>query len=181
MKIKHSTKAHKGLFKKWQKEGRMEEITCREIKKGKHFVDPKILSFSFFVGNSKEPAGKFNCFSINKRNRSCECGYAINSKHRGKGIGTKMIKHCVNYIFRNYDFNKLYCQTGAFNKPSVKILKNLGFHRDGVLREHHELDGKLLLTLFNCSNKNLKITFKFNGKKQKVLVKAHDFKQLELN
>ncbi len=143
MKIKRSTKPHKELFKKWQEEGRMEKITCREIRNGKHFVDPKVLSFSFFYGNIKEPVGKFNCFSINRRNKSCECGYAINPEYHGKGLGTKMIKHCVSHVFKNYNFNKLYCQTGSFNKPSVKILKNLGFHRDGVLREHHELDGKL--------------------------------------
>ena len=39
--------------------------------------------------------------------------------------------------------NKLYCQTGAFNLPSIKLLEKLNFHRDGILREHHELDGKL--------------------------------------
>ena len=143
MKLQNSTKKHKELFREWQKQGRMEEVTCREIRNGKHFTDPKVLSFSFFIGNTKEPVGKFNCFSINKRNKSCECGYAINPAHRGKGIGKKMLRHSINYLFKNYDFNKLYCQTGSFNKPSIKILKDLGFHRDGVLREHHELDGKL--------------------------------------
>lgn len=143
MKIQLSTKAHRELFRDWQKEKRKEETTCREIKNGKRFVNPEILSFSFFVGNTEEPVGKFNCFSINKRNKSCECGYAVNPRYQGKGIGTKMIRFSVNYLFKNYDFNKLYCQTGSFNKPSVKILKGLGFHRDGVLREHHELDGSL--------------------------------------
>jgi RimJ/RimL family protein N-acetyltransferase len=143
MKLKRSTKAHKELFIKWLKAGRMEEITCREIRKGKHYVNPKVLSFSFFVGNEPKPVGKFNCFNINKRNKSCECGYTIDPELRGKGIGTKMIKYCLSYLFRQYNFNKLYCQTGAFNKPSIKILDKLGFHRDGILRQHHELDGKL--------------------------------------
>ena len=143
MKIQRATKANKDLFKRWFREGQIEKVTCREIRNGKRYVNTKILSFAFYYGNIKEPAGKFNCFSINKRNRSCECGYSINPKHRGKGIGTKMISCCVSYLFTNYDFNKLYCQTGSFNKSSVKILKKLGFTRDGVLREHHELDGKL--------------------------------------
>jgi RimJ/RimL family protein N-acetyltransferase len=142
MKIKRSTEAHKELFKKWQK-ARMKEITCREIRNGKHYVNPKVLFLSFFMGNEKEPVGKFNCFNINKRNKSGECGYAIDPKLRGQGIGTKMIAACISYLFKNYDFNKLYCQTGAFNKPSIAILEQLGFHRDGVLRQHHELDGKL--------------------------------------
>lgn len=143
MKIQHATKKHKVLFKEWREEGRMEEITCREIKDGKHFTDSTVFSLSFFIKNTKEPVGKFDYFNINKRNKSCECGYMISPKHRGKGIGIKMVRYCVNYLFKNHDFNKLYCQTSSFNKPSVEILEDLGFHRDGVLREHHELDGKL--------------------------------------
>ena len=160
MKLKRSTEKHKELFKKWQQENRMEEITCREIKDGKPFIGPKVLAFSFFVENIKEPIGKFNCFSINKRNKSCECGYTINPKYRGQGYGEIMIRYCVDYLFSNFDFNKLYCQTGSFNKPSVKILKDLGFHRDGVLREHHELDGKLwddyIFSILRCEWKNCK-------------------------
>ncbi len=143
MKIQRSTKKHQELFKEWREKSRMEETTCREIRNGKHFTDPSILSYTFFAKGIKEPAGKFNYSNINKRNKSCECGYAINPKYKGRGIGTKMIKYCINYLFKNYNFNKIYCQTGSFNKPSIKILKNTGFHRDGVLREHHELDGKL--------------------------------------
>jgi len=39
--------------------------------------------------------------------------------------------------------NKLYGQTGEFNQAAVGLLKKLGFHRDAVLRQHHELDGGL--------------------------------------
>lgn len=143
MKIKSATKKQKELFQEWRKAGRMEEITCREIRKGKHYNNPRFLTLAFFDPKIKEPVGRVNCFSFNKRNKSCEFGYAINPEMQGKGYGTKMIKEFVSYMFKNHDLNKLYCQTGAFNKPSVKLLKKLGFHRDGVLREHHELDGKL--------------------------------------
>lgn len=39
--------------------------------------------------------------------------------------------------------NKIYAQTGEFNKSSINLLKQLHFHCDGHLREHHELDGIL--------------------------------------
>ena len=77
MKLQRSTKKHKELFREWQKQGRMEETTCREIRNGKHFVDPKVLSFTFFIRNTKEPAGKFNCFNINKRNNLVSVGIPL--------------------------------------------------------------------------------------------------------
>ncbi|MBU0478109.1 hypothetical protein KKC91_06040 [bacterium] len=44
----------------------------------------------------------------------------------------------------------------------------------------HALGDKLLLTLFNCSENNLNIAFKYAGKSQIVSVNALNFKQVEL-
>jgi hypothetical protein len=53
---------------------------------------------------------------------------------------------------------------------------------DGNIRYRvHELKGKLLLTLFNCADRDLKVSFKFAGKQQDVLVNAHNFKQIIFN
>ena len=54
-----------------------------------------------------------------------------------------MLITAIDYLFTTTELNKLYCQTAAFNIGSVKLLEKLSFHRDGILREHHELDGKL--------------------------------------
>lgn len=54
-----------------------------------------------------------------------------------------MLITAIDYLLTTTELNKLYCQTAAFNIASVKLLDKLGFHRDGILREHHELDGKL--------------------------------------
>ena len=54
-----------------------------------------------------------------------------------------MLTEFISHMFTDKNFNKLHCQTASFNEPSVKMLERLGFSRDAVLREHHELDGKL--------------------------------------
>lgn len=54
-----------------------------------------------------------------------------------------MLITAINYLFSTTELNKLYCQTGAFNIASVQLLEKLNFHRDGILREHHELDCKM--------------------------------------
>ncbi len=86
--------------------------------------------------------GLIATYGPNLRNRSAEFGYTVNPSSRGLGIGGKMLKHCINKIFSTTDLNKLYGQTGSFNTPSVKMLKKAEFHRDAILREHHELDGR---------------------------------------
>ncbi|MHC5814569.1 MAG: GNAT family N-acetyltransferase [Nostoc sp.] len=106
-------------------------------------MSEKVIIFAFLMDGLEEPVGKFKYFDINPRNRSAEFEYTINPKWRNQGMGTKMLRTAINYLLATTKLNKLYCQTAAFNIASVKLLDKLGFHRDGILREHHELDGKL--------------------------------------
>lgn len=146
MDIRKPTEKEFAVFKDWMNKSRVEERTCRPIQDGKvihgsHQAETLI----FLLEEYNEPVGKFSYFDHNPRNRSCEFGYFINPKYQEKGLGTKMIGGGIDYLFNNKELNlnKLYCQTGEFNSPSIKILEKLGLKRDGVLREHHELDGKL--------------------------------------
>lgn len=90
-----------------------------------------------------ELVGWFEYFNLNPRNHSAEFGYMVNPQMRRRGIGTAMLRVAITHLFSTTSLNKLYCQTAAFNLASIKLLERLKFHQDGVLREHHELDGKL--------------------------------------
>ena len=43
-------------------------------------------------------------------------------------------------LFKNMELNKIYAQTGSFNIESIELLEKMGFQRDGILRNHHELN-----------------------------------------
>jgi RimJ/RimL family protein N-acetyltransferase len=99
-----------------------------------------VLAFCMNGNDLTELMGRVICFDFNSRNKSAEFGYIVNPDCRGRGMGSKMVAEALDHLFATSDLNKLYCQTGAFNTPSVRMLKKLGFNRDGILREHHELD-----------------------------------------
>lgn len=121
---------------------RLEALTCRPVVDGKRIPpSQEVIRWKFWVETLTEPIGRFTYFDINPRNRSAEFGYNVNPKYRNQGFGTEMLSFAITQIFNTTHFNKLYCQTGAFNQPSIRLLEKLGLHRDGILREHHELDG----------------------------------------
>lgn len=91
----------------------------------------------------EELLGKLTAADYNPRNRSAEISYYLLPSHRNKGYMVKSLYTFCNSLFFFGRLNKLYAQTGAFNVPSVCLLERLGFHRDGVLRQHHELNGVL--------------------------------------
>lgn len=135
---------HHRAFTEWNQYSRLEERTCRPVVNGKRIPPSNnVTTWSFFVDEVDEPVGRFVYFDVNPRNRSAEFGYTVNPKFRRQGVGTKMLLLAISELFSTTAFNKLYCQTAAFNMPSIKLLRKLAFQKDGVLREHHELDGKL--------------------------------------
>ena len=144
MWIERASVEHASVFAEWRKSDRLEVQTCRPIIAGARVTLPQeLVTLAFFSDRLAEPIGRFTYFDVNPRNQSVEFGYTVAPQFRNQGIGTAMLQMAIDQLFRTLKLNKLYCQTGAFNLPSIKLLEKLNFHRDGILREHHELDGKL--------------------------------------
>jgi RimJ/RimL family protein N-acetyltransferase len=144
MQFELASNEHEYVFATWNQFGRLEERTCYPILNGKRVPSSsEVVTFSFTMDGIEELVGRFAYFDFNPRNHSAEFGYTVNPKFRRRGIGTKMLAIAITHLFSTTTLNKLYCQTAAFNLSSIKLLEKLNFHQDGVLREHHELDGKL--------------------------------------
>ncbi|MFM2315237.1 MAG: hypothetical protein RLZZ04_4513 [Cyanobacteriota bacterium] len=144
LQFEPATTKHHYVFTKWKKVTRLEEQTCRPIINGKRVIPSNdIVTFAFTIPGIDELVGKFQYFDFNDRNRSAEFGYTVNPQFRQQGVGTEMLNTIIDHLFSSTNLNKLYCQTAAFNVASIKLLYKLKFNQDAVLREHHELDGKL--------------------------------------
>ncbi len=132
------------MFATWSQVSRLDERTCRPILNGKPTRrSDEVVTFSFRMDGIDELVGRFSYFDMNVRSHSAEFGYMVNPQYRRRGIATEILNTAITHLFSTTILNKLYCQTGAFNVASIKLLEKLNFHQDGVLREHHELDGKV--------------------------------------
>lgn len=89
--------------------------------------------------NPGSAMGKVNCFDYNPRNQSAEFGYYLPARTRGKGLGITMLQMFLDRMFNDPEMiiSKMYATTASGNLPSVKLLKRLGFHLDGIIREHY--------------------------------------------
>ena len=146
MQFELASDKHHRIFAQWSQFRPFEERTCRPVVNGKRVSPSKdVIKLAFTIDGIDKLVGKFEYFDFNPRNRSAEFGYTVNPKFRRQGIGTKMLNMAITHLFSdaNLNLNKLYCQTAAFNVASIALLEKLNFHRDAVLREHHELNGKL--------------------------------------
>ena len=132
-----------------EEETQREWYTCRPIpplksleeyiQTTKNRLEQRIIRIFVLVDDKESPYGKITAFDYNPRNQSAEFGYYLPQIHRGKGYGRSLVKTFLNVMFQDnsWQLNKLYATTASGNIPSVKLLERLGFHLDGIMREHY--------------------------------------------
>ncbi|MGK3116952.1 UDP-4-amino-4,6-dideoxy-N-acetyl-beta-L-altrosamine N-acetyltransferase [Pseudomonas corrugata] len=59
-----------------------------------------------------------------------------------KGAGSKMEFLALDYAFYNMYLHKLMCEVLAFNSAVIKLHQKFDFKVEGILREHHLVDGQ---------------------------------------
>lgn len=105
-----------------------------------HIAHERVLSVGIVVDGHL--AGKLSLFDFNPRNRSAEFGYYLLPSFRRQNVATRTLQALLPRLFAQ-GLHKLYAQTAGYNTASIALLTHLGFHLDGVLRDHHERSGQL--------------------------------------
>jgi len=78
---------------------------------------------------------------------------AVDAKYRRRGIGAELAAIALEWAVNAEKVVKIETQLRAVNAPAEKLLRDLGFTTEGVLKRHTELAGgihvdDLLLALF---------------------------------
>ena len=77
------------------------------------------------------------------------CGGAVNwsfyaDPYSLAGTGLKVCEVALDFAFNELQIHKVAGQVLDFNEASIRTHFRLGFTQEGVLREHHLIDGKHL-------------------------------------
>ncbi|MEV6383088.1 GNAT family protein [Streptomyces sp. NPDC051773] len=63
-------------------------------------------------------------------------GYAIAAKEWGRGYATDAARALVTYAFKEIGLHRITAAIGPDNAASIAVVQQLGFAREGVLRDH---------------------------------------------
>ena len=66
-----------------------------------------------------------------------EMGYDLAKEHWGKGIMTEAMKAVIDFGYEKMELNRIEVFVMPRNKRSIKMIKNLGFKREGLIRQHY--------------------------------------------
>lgn len=97
----------------------------------------------FMYEHETQPLGIVGITAIDMVNSNCSWAFYA-SPQAPKGTGSRMEYLALEYVFGSLELNKLYCEVLAFNTPVIKLHQKFGFVVEGVLRQHHQVDGEFI-------------------------------------
>ena len=109
----------------------------------KYMVDlyRKRLGFRWIITVKGEgrPIGSlgFYKWATGERSYQAEMGYDLAREHWGKGIMTEAMKAVIDFGFEKMELNRKEVFIMPRNKRSIRLVKNLGFKREGLLRQRY--------------------------------------------
>ena len=74
--------------------------------------------------------------------RQSELGIALAKKHRGKGYGSEILRWGLDWAFDYTGIHRLQLRTESWNEEAWTTYENVGFKREGILREADWFQGK---------------------------------------
>lgn len=71
-----------------------------------------------------------------------EIGYSIATVFQGRGYGTEAIRLVLKKIFYEARLYRVEAKCSVENMASSRLLERLGFHREGIMREYFDIQGR---------------------------------------
>lgn len=69
----------------------------------------------------------FGFFCVIQENASIEIGLGMRPDICGRGKGKQFVKQIIDFIERNYEFDKLIMNVASFNQRAIKAYRSCGF------------------------------------------------------
>ncbi len=110
--------------------------------KGLEAHDRTFVIFQLIEKGSGEIIGDTGFVRYYPAHFRAELGYSlIGEEHKRKGYMSEANKTVVDYGFKVLNLIRLEAYTGINNVPSIKLLQNLGFEKEGVMKKHFHRNG----------------------------------------
>lgn len=110
----------------------------------KHFEDRSMMRWSIVEKESGRVIGTCGFFCFCDDDSKAELGYELRRELWGKGYMPEAISLIMRFIYENTDINRIESFVEIPNTASQKLLKKLGFRKEGTLRQYERCRGELI-------------------------------------
>lgn len=102
------------------------------------------VAFQLIEKDSAKIIGDCSFHTWQKLHSRAEIGYGINDEqYKQQGYMSEALRAVIDYGFAEMKLNRIEAYVGTQNIASQKLVLNMGFVQEGLLREHYCKDGVL--------------------------------------
>lgn len=88
--------------------------------------------------------GTAGCMWISKPWKTMELGGISAEPMWGNGYAYEASRAVLDYVYRNYDVNRIYAKCHLENVASARVMEKLGMKREGIMRACVYKEGKFI-------------------------------------
>jgi ribosomal-protein-alanine N-acetyltransferase len=89
-----------------------------------------------------EMIGKVILFQFSQKNGRAEIGYLLDRKYWRQGVMKQALGAVIEFAFNRLDLHRIEADVDSENMPSIGLLENLGFEREGLFRDRWRVYGE---------------------------------------
>ena len=98
--------------------------------------------FFWGIWRDNEIIGMISMRDINEDLKSAEIAYSIDQEYEGKGLISESSWIAIDYLFSEYDIERLVLGSDVKNKRSQNIALKYGFTNEGIARKGFRANGE---------------------------------------
>lgn len=118
--------------------------SLNKIIRGYNKKNNPTLTWAIELKDEHKIVGSVSVEDVFLEHKLCEIGWAVNVNYWGKGIAYEASRALVDYLFLNFDFNRIQAFIWQGNEASKKLALKLGFTWEGTDRQARIKNGKVL-------------------------------------
>lgn len=105
------------------------------------------FAFGVWLNETTELIGYIHLFDINWGVPAAELSFFLDRDHIKSGIMTETLARTVRFAFKQLDLEKVYIKTLSDNYDCQRLVRRVGFSREGDLRNEYRKPGGTLVDL----------------------------------
>ncbi len=123
------TKQHQRQLLRWDQQGLAESSMVR--------------FWLYIKENPLKPIGSISLSNIIRGVfQSCNLGYKIDQQYLRQGYMEEALIQVIEYAFLTLDLHRIEANIMPHNTPSLRLVKKLGFHEEGLAKKYLKICGQ---------------------------------------
>lgn len=125
-------------FETWTEPSQAEDWLAERLTWG----PPTVYPWALADRDADRLLGMVSLFVLTGRLHCAELGFSLLPSHQGRGLAREAVRRAIVFAFDTLGLERIEADVDPLNQASWRLLEQLGFQREGLLRNRWRVRGE---------------------------------------